>query len=132
MKGSRWLLVLAASLFGYGANAQPPAPKPPAEMAHLKALEGSWLRTVKMTGSPEPSTGFMVYRGGLRGMWLTSQFQAVFGGQTFLGQGFDSYNPAKKKYVSVWMDSMETSPMVMEGDFDKDGKTMTMVGEGPG
>jgi hypothetical protein len=38
----------------------------------------------------------------------------------------------KKKYVGVWVDSMSASPMVSEGTYDKDGKVLTMTGEGPG
>ena len=34
--------------------------------------------------------------------------------------------------MGIWLDSMSTSPMVMEGTYDKDKKTLTMVGEGPG
>jgi hypothetical protein len=44
----------------------------------------------------------------------------------------DTYDAAKKKYVGVWIDSMSTAPMVMEGTFDAAKKTLTMVGDGPG
>ncbi|HEX4612004.1 MAG TPA: DUF1579 family protein, partial [Urbifossiella sp.] len=37
-----------------------------------------------------------------------------------------------KKYVSVWVDSMGTTPMLMEGSYDQAAKTMTMSGDGPG
>jgi hypothetical protein len=50
----------------------------------------------------------------------------------FSGRGLDTYDPAKKKFVAVWVDSMSTSPMVMEGTYDKEKKTLTLSGEGPG
>ena len=68
----------------------------------------------------------------LGGLWLSSNFEGEFGGAKFQGKGFDSYDQAKKKYVAVWVDSMMTTPMTMEGTFDKDSKTMTMSGEMPG
>jgi hypothetical protein len=53
-------------------------------------------------------------------------------GMKFYGHGMDSYDPQKKKFVSVWVDNMATSPMLMEGTFDKAKKALTLVGEGPG
>jgi hypothetical protein len=44
----------------------------------------------------------------------------------------DSYDPGRKKFVSVWVDNMSTSPMVMEGTYDPAKKALTMTGEGPG
>jgi hypothetical protein len=133
MKSTRWwvgTVVVCGSLFVSHAYAQPPVPKPGPEIDHLKAMVGFWNATVKMGGAE--SKGHMNYSMGLGGLWLESQFEGDFGGMKFSGHGFDSYDQAKKKYVSVWVDSMETSPMLMEGDFDKDSNSMTMVGEGPG
>ncbi len=53
-------------------------------------------------------------------------------GQKFSGRSMDSYDPMKKKYVSLWFDSMNTSPVIMEGTYDKEKKTLTLAGEGPG
>jgi len=44
----------------------------------------------------------------------------------------DTYDAAKKKYVSIWVDSMGTTPMITEGSFDKESKSMTMTGETAG
>jgi len=111
------------------ALAQEP-PKPGPEHEKLKELAGTWDATMKM-GDTE-SKGTMVWKVDLGGLWLTSQFEGEFGGEKFTGKGFDSYDPIKKKYVGVWVDSMSTSPMVSEGTYDKDGKVLTMTGEGPG
>ncbi|MBM4075119.1 MAG: DUF1579 domain-containing protein, partial [Planctomycetes bacterium] len=40
--------------------------------------------------------------------------------------------PAKKKYISIWVDSMVTTPLITEGTYDKEGKVQTMTGDGPG
>ena len=69
----------------------------------------------------------MTYKMEVGGLWLTSTFDGELGGMKFSGRGFDSYDPAKKKYVAVWMDSMSTSPMTMEGTHDKEKKTTTMT-----
>jgi hypothetical protein len=66
------------------------------------------------------------------GMWLVSNLESDLFGQKFHGKGLDSYDTGKKKYTSVWIDSMSGSPMTMEGTFDKEKKTMTLAGEGPG
>ena len=46
-------------------------------------------------------------------------------------QPFTVEDPAKKKYINVWFDSMSTAPMIMEGTYDKDNKVLTTTGEGP-
>jgi len=56
----------------------------------------------------------------------------VLGGQKFYGKGLDTSDARKKKYVRVWFDSMSTTPMTLEGTFDKEKKRLTMIGEGPG
>jgi len=106
----------------------PPTPGP--EHEHLKKLEGTWNAKIKMGDSESPATA--TYKMVCGGMWLMSDFQGSFGDQKFSGQGLDSYDPEKKKYVSVWVDSMSTRPMLLEGTHDKEKKTTTMTGEAPG
>ncbi len=122
-------VVLIAVLTAVAAPAQD-FPKPGPEHEVLKKMEGNWDATMKYGGAE--SKGTMTYKMELGGLWLTSSFEGDFGGMKFSGKGLDSYDPAKKKYVAVWVDSMATNPMLMEGNYDKDKKTMTMTGEGPG
>jgi Protein of unknown function (DUF1579) len=125
-----WCVAVAAGLIlAPGARAQEP-PKPGPEHEVLKKLEGTWDATMKIMGME--SKGTMVWKMDVGGLWLTSNFEGDFGGMKFHGRGFDSYDSMKKKYVAVWVDSMSTSPMTMEGTYDKDTKTLTMAGEGPG
>ena len=118
------LLVAAARL-----TAQPPDVKPGPEHAILKEAEGTWDATVKSMGGE--SKGTMSCKVGLNGLWLLEHFTADFGGMSFEGRGATSYDPAKKKYINVWIDSMSTSPMVSEGTYDNAKKSMTFVGNMP-
>jgi hypothetical protein len=117
------------SFFAGAVLAQAP-PQPGPEHQKLKDLEGTWDALVKM--GPDESKGVVTYKMDLGGLWLVSDFQGEFGGMKFTGKGLDGYDPAKKKYVSVWVDSFSTSPVLSEGTYDKDGKVLTMAGEGPG
>ena len=112
------------------AGAQPGLPKPGPEHEMLKKFEGQWDATVSFAGGESKGTAH--YKLGLGGFWLQLHFKGDFGGATFEGTGLTGYDPRKKKYVSSWADSMEPGLMVMEGAFDKDGKTFTEAGEGPG
>lgn len=122
-------LVIAGLLMAPSTKAQEP-PKPGPEHALLKKHEGTWDTVMKMAGME--SKGTAVYKMELGGLWLMSTFEGDFGGMKFTGKGLDSYDPAKKKFVGIWVDSMSTSPLVMEGTYDKEKKTLTMSGDGPG
>jgi hypothetical protein len=115
------VLLLAA----WVVPAQEPV-KPGAEHAKLKAMEGTWDATIEMMGST--SKGTMTYQMGLGGLWLLETFKGDFGGMTFEGRGMTSYDPHKKKYITVWIDSHSTTPMISEGNYEKEGR-MVMKGE---
>jgi Protein of unknown function (DUF1579) len=105
-------------------------PKPGPEHEVLKALEGTWDTTLKAGG--QESKGTVTYKMDLGGMWLVGTMESEMFGTKFSGRSLESYHPAKKRYVSVWADSMSTAPVIMEGTYDKEKRTMTMAGEGPG
>jgi hypothetical protein len=132
MRAVRAAVVLCAlfTLLVPSAMAQPPSAKPGPELERLKQLKGTWDATIKT--SQGESKGTMIYKMGVGGLWLVSHFKADFGGQPFEGRGLDGYDPMKKKYVSVWVDSMSPALMLFEGTFDKEGKVFTQFGEGPG
>ena len=118
--------VLASSALSRADEPQPPKPGP--EHDKLKAFVGDWDAVVTFGGME--MKGSATYKLGLGGFWLTEEFKGE--GGMFEGRGTTGYDPIKKKYVSTWIDSESPSMMVMEGDFDKDGKTYTEIGEGPG
>ena len=131
MKSVRFmcLAVIAGLISTVAARAQE-APKPGPEHEMLKKMEGTWEATMKFGGME--SKGTAVYKMDLGGLWLTTSFEGEAFGAKFTGRGLDSYDPAKKKFVGVWVDSMSTAPMLLEGTYDKEKKTFTMSGEGPG
>lgn len=103
---------------------------PGPEHERLKRLEGTWNAKTKVGDSE--SSGTVTYRMECGGLWLISDFRGEFAGQQFQGRGMDGYDPEKKKYVSVWVDSMSTRPSLFEGSYDPAKKTLTMTGEAPG
>lgn len=129
-RANRFLLAVGIALgAALAANAQS-MPTPSPEHEAMKKHEGVWLAKIKSNGSE--SSGTMTLKLDCGGLWMSSEFQADFGGQKFQGRGLDGYDPAKKKYVSVWVDSFSTQLLIMEGTMNKEKKTITMLGEGPG
>src|SRR5262249_55701538 len=122
-------VALAAVLAAPAARAQE-ITKPGPEHEMLKKLEGNWDLTMKAAGTD--FKGSVTYKMELGGLWLVSSLECDMGGMKFWGKGLDTYDAKKKKYLSVWADSMSTHPMFLEGDFDKEKKTLTLVGDGPG
>lgn len=118
-------VVIVAGLAKF-ASAQPPLPKPGPEHAKLEQLVGTW-DCVANDGQND-SKGTIVYKMELGGLWLGSDFN--LGEGEFRGKGLDTYDALKKKYISVWCDSMSTTPLVFEGEYDQAGKVLTMVAEG--
>jgi hypothetical protein len=141
MEMPRFLLPLcvAASILGAGsmANAQNdhPVPKPTAEHKILAADEGTWDATVKAypngpDSQPQISKGVEINTVISGGLWLVSTFRSDFGGMPFEGRGQFGYDPAQKKYVGTWIDSMSPALSVLEGSYDAKTKTLTYTGDG--
>jgi len=105
-------------------------PKPGPEHELLKKKVGTWETSMKFGGMEVK--GIVTSKMELGGMWLVGSMETEFGVQKFSGKSLDSYDRTKKKYISLWVDSMSTYPVTMEGTYDKDKKEMRMVGEGPG
>ena len=129
------LLVFAISISAAAparAQAPPELPKPGPEHDLLKKLEGTWDASMTMPGSPAPVHGVMVYKMECGGLWLTSDYKSEFPQFDFHGKGLDGYDSGKKKYSGVWVDSMITIPMTLEGNYDATSRKLTMLGEAPG
>ena len=131
---TRQALALVAVLTTFAITArlsaqQPPEVKPGPEHAFLKEGEGVWDATAKSMGGE--SKGELRCQMALNGLWLLELYKGEAGGQAFEGRGATSYDPAKKKFVNVWIDSMVPSPMLSEGTYDKQKKTLTLVGTMP-
>lgn len=122
-------LALLLLVPGIRALAQGPASPGPEHKA-LERLAGEWIATIKDDAGD--SKGTMVAKMECGGLWLATEFRGSFGGVPFHGRGMDGYDPASRKHVSVWVDSMSTKPMVFEGTMDKAKKTLTLIAEGIG
>jgi hypothetical protein len=120
--------VLAAVVLAGSGFAQE-QPKPGKEHDFLKKLEGKWDAVMTLGGKDEKCTA--TYKMDLGGFWLTCTMDGELFGQKFTGKSSEGYCPIKKKYVGVWTDSMSPTPVITEGTYDADKKTLTMAGEGP-
>lgn len=132
MNRMRMMFAALAAAFCFAAQAgaqAPPTPGP--EHKFLAEGAGTWDCTIKMADVAEESKGTSVSKMELGGMWLVTDFSGDMGGMKYTGKGLDGYDTQKKKFVGVWADSSGTAPMLMEGDYDKETKTLTMTGEGP-
>ena len=103
--------------------------KPGKEHALLAESEGEW--TVNMASPEGEIAGKAIYKMAHGGLWLTSSLDMKMPFGPFTGQGLDTYDPVKKKYVAIWVDSMSSTPVLLEGNRSADGKTLTMKGKGP-
>ena len=125
-------LFLVVALLGLPvlrAPAQAPA-SPGPEHAFLKRYAGEWTALIHSEGSEMKGTSSARMECG--GLWLISDFKADFGGMPFQGHGLDGYDPATKKHISVWADSMITRPLLFEGTMDAATKTLTLTAQGVG
>ena len=113
-----------------GSTVAQEAPKPGPEHEMLKQKEGTWVTTMKVAGME--SKGTVTYKMELGGLWLAGTMESELFGQKFTGKSMDGYDTGKKKYVGLWVDSMSTAPVTMEGTYDAAKKTLTLAGEGPG
>lgn len=117
-------------LAGAGLSFGQEFPKPGLEHEHLQKLEGTWDAVMEMGGQKSKATA--TYKAICGGMWLESDFEGQLApGLKFQGHGLDGYDQTKKKYVAVWVDSMSSAPLHMEGNYD-DQKVMVMTGESVG
>ncbi|MCA9235393.1 MAG: DUF1579 domain-containing protein [Planctomycetales bacterium] len=127
----RWLAVALVATTATIAIAQtgmfPPTP------AHRQMAReaGVWEADVKMWMAPEdvPMSSQAVETNEMLGdYWLESKFEGEFGGQKFVGKGMTGYDPAAKKFVGTWCDTMTPYLTTTEGDYDVETHTLTMMG----
>ncbi len=127
-------IAIAIVLFSQISLAQEPPmpPKPGPEHEVLKEMEGTWDTVMTMAGAPKDapaSKGKSVSKMEVGGLWLTSKFEGDFAGAKFEGRGIDGYDQTKKKYTAMWVDSMTTTPLILEGTYDAKAKALTMIGD---
>ena len=102
--------------------------------AHLAESIGDWKVAGKFwmePGQPPMETeGTSKITSILGGRYVQHEYDSSFMGSPFQGVGIDGYDTVKQAYVSIWVDSMSTGVMVMEGQ--REGQVTTAYGECPG
>ncbi len=100
--------------------------------ANLAPLVGRWSQTVKWWMAPgmEPdiSTGSCEYKWILGGRFLLKEVKSGSDDESFEGLGMIGYDNFKKKYTSMWTDTMTTAITTSYGTCDESGKVLTLVG----
>lgn len=117
------------------AFAQMPMPKPGPEHEILKMDAGTWDAVIEFIPGPGApavmSKGVEVNRLGCGGLCLISEFKGEAMGAPFEGHGMTVWDPAAKKYVGSWTDSMSVGMSTMEATMDASGKKMDGTMEAP-
>jgi hypothetical protein len=99
----------------------------------LAKSNGTW--TADMTywdGIDRPAnnmTGTQVTKSILDGHFQQSTFSGSFMGMPFNGVSTVGYDNTTKEFVSLWMENMNTSIMVMKGNWDASTKTINLTGK---
>jgi hypothetical protein len=128
------LLAVTAVYASEGGKEMPPMPQPTQEHAWLMQLAGNWKADVEATMDPskpaEKSQGTETVRS-VGGFWVVADYTGTFMGSPFTGMFTLGYDPATKRYVGMWIDSMSSHPWRSEGTVDASGKVLTLQGEGP-
>jgi hypothetical protein len=117
-----------------------PAQEPPeaapagAEHAWLEQYTGEWTSEGKAFLAPgQPpieSKGTESVRR-LGDSWVVSEVESAFMDMPFSAAFTLGYDPAEKKFVGTWIDSVSSYLWHYEGTLDDDGKTLTLEKEGP-
>jgi len=97
------------------------------------SLAGSWTTKTKEWMEPgkppTESTGSVEMKMLLDERFLQQEFTGNMMGQSYSGVGIGAYDNLRKRYVSIWIDTMGTGIFMMEGTASADGKTITLRGK---
>jgi Protein of unknown function (DUF1579) len=112
----------------------------------LQQLEGTWDTTAhsylggpegvneaaKGTGYWEEATakGYETRTFMRNGPWILCDVVNEFPHTPFIGHGFYGYDPKKNKYVGAWADSTSPYLITLEGSYNHESKTLTMICDG--
>lgn len=112
---------------------QPQLPEPTEQHVQMAREAGEWNAEIKLWHAPDTdpmlSTGTET-NSMLGKFWLLSEFKSEFGGMPYTGRGQFGYEPASKKCVGTWVDTMSPYMQTMEGTYDEKTHTLTMNTEG--
>jgi hypothetical protein len=129
------MVVLVGVISSSSLVAQPPANQGPTkEHEWLNQFIGQWTSqseaTIKPGQAPMTTKGRMSSRM-LGKLWVVSDVSFDMDGTLMSAIQTIGYDPAKKKYVGTWVDSMMNHLWQYEGSVDETGKILTLEAEGP-
>lgn len=148
-----WLVLAAMAMLGVAAPGDPQEKQAPPMTEEMKKMmdaytaygavgeshkllderAGNWDVTVRFWMAPgtppDESTGTVEAKMIMGGRFLVEKYEGTAMGQPFSGMGITGYDNLKKKFVSIWIDSMSSGIMYAEGTAD--GKTIHWIGEMP-
>ena len=108
--------------------------KPTKEHLSLKEGAGTWDYVMKMREAPDKPE---MESKGVETCVALGDFWIVFDiktdnmmGMAWAGHGTPGYDPAKKKFIGTFIESMSSDRMLGEGTMDADGKVLTVNWEG--
>ncbi len=108
-------------------------PEPTAEHGALMETVGTW--DVECTYFMAPGEPMTVQAKetveSVGAFWTVSLFQSEMMGVPYTGRCTMGFDPGSGKWVGTWVDSMMPHMYVMEGEYDAEGKVLTMLSEGP-
>ena len=116
------------------AQELPQFPQPTKEHQLLQKFVGEWESTAE--GKMGPDQPVMTCKGTatsrmLGGFWLVTENDNEMMGMKIVAVQTIGYDPAKKKYIGTWVDSMINHMWEYEGTVDAAGKKLTLEAEGP-
>jgi len=96
---------------------------------------GEWKVTVTFWPAPgappSVSEGAASVKTIMGGRYLFEEFHGATPDGPFEGLGVTGFDNIKKRFVSIWVDSMSTGIMRAEGTASEDGKVLSFTGESP-
>jgi hypothetical protein len=98
----------------------------------MASWDGTWAAdiTMYMPGAPpQKTTGKVVNKTIMNGLFQTSVHTANMMGMPFEGRSTLGYDKHKKLFVSTWIDNMGSGIMKTEGPWDDANKTITLTGK---
>jgi hypothetical protein len=115
--------------------AQPPEmPAPVEEHKWLTQLVGEWDIEGEIPAGPDQPAikckGVETVRD-IGGFWVISESKSTIMDMPVTGILTIGYDPQRKQYVGTWVDSMTSYLWKYEGAVDDQGKTLTLMTEGP-
>jgi hypothetical protein len=92
---------------------------------------GEWKSTITihMGDAPMVSQGTTTWEWLIPGRFIIDRMESEMMGMPMTGVGITGFDNLKRQYTGVWMDSMSTGIMPLQGSLDPTGKVLTMVGD---